>query len=99
MPSFNKRDFYHEVGLLLSRHRRARGITQETIANALQMPRSSYANIERGRQRAPADVVWRSALYLGVKVEDLLPRPIARTPDTPVPQGTAVGPSFSPGPK
>lgn len=94
MPAFDKRDFYRELGLLLSRHRKARGITQEELSSALQMPRSSYANIERGRQRAPADVVWRAALYMGLKVDELLPRPIARRPEEPTPSGTATGIPF-----
>lgn len=73
--SFDRQGFYHEVGKLLRHHRNARELTQEDIATKLEMPRSTYANIERGRQRAPADVVWRVSVLLGVSVDSLLPSP------------------------
>ena len=90
MPPFDRRGFYREVGLRLARHRKARGVTQEELATALEMPRSSYANIERGRQRAPADVLWRAGLYLGVDLDQLVPRPAARASGEPTASGTAV---------
>lgn len=72
---FDRDGFYRQVGLLMKRHRKGQGLTQEEVARELEMPRSTYANIERGGQRAPSDVVWRVAVLLGVPVSSLLPRP------------------------
>lgn len=74
--SFDRKGFYREVGLRLRLHRERAELTQEELANVLEMPRSTYANIERGRQRAPADVLWRVAVHLGLSVKDFLPRPV-----------------------
>lgn len=78
--AFDREGFYHEVGLRLRLHRENRDLTQEDLADVLGMPRSTYANIERGRQRAPADVLWRVAVYMGLSVADFLPRPSRNAP-------------------
>lgn len=75
MP-FDRKDFNREVGFRLQLHRKRADMTQEDVASALEMPRSTYGNIERGRQRVPADVVWRVAILLDVPVEELLPKPV-----------------------
>lgn len=77
MTSFDKSGFYREVGLRLQLNRKRAGLTQEDLATNLDMPRSSYANIERGRQRAPADVLWRAAIVLDVEVANLLPEAVS----------------------
>ena len=74
--NFDRPGFYKVTGHLLRRHRSRAGVTQEQLARELEMPRATYANIELGRQRAPADVVWRVALYLGVPLSWLLPEPV-----------------------
>lgn len=66
-----------ETGRLLREFRTRAAVTQEELARALEMPRATYANIELGRQRPPADVVWRAAIYLGVPIVRLLPEPIS----------------------
>lgn len=70
--------FYQEFGKLL---KRARGsqvqrslITQEHLANALGMSRSSIANIEKGRQPVQLHLVVRMAEILGVEVGSLIPQ-------------------------
>ena len=75
MP-FDRRGFYREVGILLHDHRRRANMTQEQLAEVLEMPRATYANIEAGRQRAPADVIWRVSVYLDVPVARMLPEPL-----------------------
>ncbi len=78
--SFDRRGFYREIGLRLQLARKREDLTQQDLAAVLEMPRSSYANIERGRQRAPADVLWRAALVLGVDVDTLMPEAIRSRP-------------------
>lgn len=87
--SFDRRGFYHEIGLRLQLARKRQDLTQQDLAAVLEMPRSSYANIERGRQRAPADVLWRAALILGVEVDDLMPEATrSRSPSEDAPIAT-----------
>ena len=52
---------------------KARGMTQQEIAQRIGLTRPSYANIESGRQRIPVDVLWRAAIVLKVKLNDLMP--------------------------
>lgn len=63
--------FYAEVG---RRIRHARGDrTQAQLAKALDMTRSSIANLEAGRQRIPLHILVTAAEVLGVPVGSLLP--------------------------
>ena len=83
--SFDRKGFYREVGILLNKYRTGANITQEELAEVLEMPRATYANIERGRQRAPADVIWRISVYLDVPITRLLPEPLlSDTSDLPL---------------
>ncbi len=63
--------FYIEIG---RRVRTARtSITQADLARALDLTRSSVANLEAGRQRIPLHTFLRLAEALGVEPSDLLP--------------------------
>lgn len=73
--AFDRTGFDRDVGARLQRMRKARGITQEELAQRIGVPRPSYANIESGRQRIPIDIVWRAAVVLRVKVDALVPSP------------------------
>ena len=74
---FDREGFYREVGLLLQLCRKSKGLTQREVASALGVPRASYANVERGRQRVPVDLLWRAAVYLRIPITKLLPEPIS----------------------
>jgi transcriptional regulator with XRE-family HTH domain len=76
--AFDRAGFERAVGTLLQATRSRRGMTQEAVAEAIGVPRASYANLEAGRQRIPVDVIWRVAVVLGVSVVSLLPDPIYR---------------------
>jgi transcriptional regulator with XRE-family HTH domain len=56
-------------------HRKARGMTQQQLANALQRPQSYVAKIETGERRIDAVEVVEWALVLDTDVEILL-RPV-----------------------
>ena len=73
--SFDRTGFYREVALRLQLARKRDGRTQADVAEALGMPRASYANVERGRQRVPVDLLWRVAVVLGVPLTKLIPAP------------------------
>src|SRR5882762_9343657 len=74
--NFDRDGFYREVGLRVQMRRKTAKLTQEEVAGALSMPRATYANVERGRQRVPVDVIWRLAVLFNVPIHLLLPEPI-----------------------
>lgn len=64
---------YGEIGARIRSARKQRGWSQVDLADAVGLTRSSIANIEAGRQRAPAHIVVLIAHTLDVSVEALLP--------------------------
>jgi transcriptional regulator with XRE-family HTH domain len=73
---FDREEFYREVGLRLQLARKRKGLNQDAVAQALGMPRASYANVEGGRQRTALDIVWKVAAYLGVPLDTIVPEAI-----------------------
>jgi transcriptional regulator with XRE-family HTH domain len=71
--------FYLQVGASIQKARKRRGLNQADLAHAVQLTRSSIANIEAGRQRALVHTVVLIARVLDVEISELLP-PIG-TPD------------------
>lgn len=65
-------ELYAAVGFRITRIRKARGLTQEFLARAVGLTRSSIANTETGRQRIPLHVLLAIAQALGVDMIDLL---------------------------
>ncbi len=74
--TFDRNGFYADAGLRIQLHRRRLAKTQAEVAAALGVPRATYANVERGRQRVPVDLVWRIAVLFGTSIATLLPEPI-----------------------
>ena len=70
--NFDRDGFYQEVGLRVQMRRKSAKLTQDEVARDLCMPRATYANVERGRQRVPIDVIWRLAVLFNVPVHLLL---------------------------
>lgn len=64
---------YTAIGENVKRAREARGMTQQGLATKIGFLRTSVANIERGFQRVPIDVLGEIASALGVTLGDLLP--------------------------
>lgn len=76
--SFDRAGFDRQVGLRMQVARKAQKMTQEEVAKRIGLTRPSYASIESGRQRIPVDVVWRTAVILGVSIASLVPEPLTR---------------------
>ncbi len=72
---FDRVGFYADVGVRAQLLRKRAGLKQGQVAASLSMPRGTYANVERGRQRVPVDVIWRLAVVLDVPIQALLPEP------------------------
>lgn len=86
---FDKKGFYKELGLRLQLHRKRIGKTQEEVATGVGVPRASYANLETGRHATPIDLVWRAAVVLGVRLDDVVPEFTPRS--SPTPRASADG--------
>lgn len=72
-------DFYVQLGLLIRKARVKAGLTQQQLADALTISRTSLTNIEKGNQRLLVHVLMDVADSLGIKPIQLLPSSIART--------------------
>jgi transcriptional regulator with XRE-family HTH domain len=64
---------YAEIGARVRRARKQRGWSQADLAHAVNLTRSSIANLEAGRQRSLIHVALLIAQALDVPVDALLP--------------------------
>ena len=67
---------YEVIGRRLrdARERKRPRVTQEDLARAIGLERTSISNIESGKQRAPLHILYRIAALLGADVTDMFPR-------------------------
>jgi transcriptional regulator with XRE-family HTH domain len=71
---------YKRIGAIIRGKRRGRNLSQEKLAARLGIKRATLANIETGRQRILAHMLYAFAEALEIKPADLLP-PIPSTTD------------------
>ncbi|MEX3920749.1 helix-turn-helix domain-containing protein [Paraburkholderia sp. BR10872] len=76
----NEKDqvFFIELGERIARARRARGMTQQELAEALGIAQQTLAHYEVGRSRVPASLLPALVERLMSSFEELLCRPVAR---------------------
>jgi transcriptional regulator with XRE-family HTH domain len=67
------------LALNLRKFRRAKGLSQEELADRAKIDRTYISSVERSVYAASIDVVDRLARGLGVEAADLLRRPPAPT--------------------
>jgi transcriptional regulator with XRE-family HTH domain len=77
-----ERDFDVQIGKRLRQLRVTRGLSQQTVANALGMVSQQWSKFEKGINRLPANRLQTIADFLEVDVFELL-QPNARAPSTP----------------
>lgn len=81
--AFDREEFYREVGLRIHIARKRNQLTQQELADALAIPRATYANVESGRQRIVLDLAWKIAAVLRMSLDTLVPEPVeAPRPET-----------------
>ncbi len=68
----NEESLYRSLGESVRSARRAAGMSQEKLADAVGLTRPSIANIESGVQRPPLHVLANTAAVLGVSLGVLL---------------------------
>ena len=64
---------YQVIGKNIKQARERSGLTQEELAERVGFLRTSVANLERGRQHTPLDVLMKIADALGIEPGLLLP--------------------------
>ena len=60
------------LGQRIAEARKARGMTQEEVADFLECSRPTYIAIEKGERLAKSDEITRLASFLGRKVHELV---------------------------
>jgi transcriptional regulator with XRE-family HTH domain len=68
----NEEQFSKELGERIAHYRKARELTQQQLADALNLKQYAIANYETGRYRVPVAMVAKLADLLGVEVNTLL---------------------------
>lgn len=66
-------DFYKRLGTSLRERRKGAGLSQETVARRLGLSRTTFVNIEKGRQRLATHQLVEIADALGCEPAELLP--------------------------
>lgn len=72
----NQERLYSYIGDQLRSHREQKGVTQQELADLVNLERTSITNIERGRQKLPIHVLFGICKALGVGPNDVMPRVI-----------------------
>lgn len=67
------RELYSAVGKKIRSHRTDKGFSQEQIAEAVHLTRTSIVNIEKGRQRTPLHLLFAIARFLHIEPTSLIP--------------------------
>jgi transcriptional regulator with XRE-family HTH domain len=73
---FDKPEFYRQVGIRIQIYRKRRSLTQQDVAAAVGIPRTTYANVERGRQSIAVDLLWRLSVFFNTSMDRLSPEPL-----------------------
>lgn len=73
VPNTFPDDFYVRLGLRLRERRKNAGLTQQDLANALQLSRTSITNMEGGRQPLLVHTLVAAASAVGVAPSELIP--------------------------
>lgn len=61
------------IGARVAEFRKRKGITQEVVAEALGLSRTSVVNIEQGRQACDAHRIWQFASLFDNSLQDFFP--------------------------
>jgi transcriptional regulator with XRE-family HTH domain len=76
--SFQRDQFYREVGARIRGVRESKRLTQESVAASIGFSRTSLTNIEKGRQKLLLHTLTEIASALSVSANDLLPSTVDR---------------------
>ena len=79
---------YGVVGAAVREAREVAGLSQQALADAVGLTRTSITNLEQGRQQVPLHVLYALASVLGIPLKSLIPDSVVLARPT-VPEITA----------
>ena len=65
-------EFFKQLGTRIAQLRQEAGLSQQAIANSLEIPQQTYANYEVARARPPVSMMPQLAQLFGISVDELL---------------------------
>lgn len=65
--------FYDVLAEKIMETRIKKGVNQETLANYLNLSRSSVTNIEKGRQKPSIFILMKICQFFNVSIDELIP--------------------------
>jgi transcriptional regulator with XRE-family HTH domain len=74
-------EVYHSIGNAIANLRAERGVSQQILADAIGLTRTSVTNIEKGRQKLLVHTLLQVADFFGVSVSYFVP-PLTMQPAT-----------------
>jgi transcriptional regulator with XRE-family HTH domain len=63
-----------EMGEIIKRIRKLKGISQDELAEKLNLTRTSVVNIEKGRQGISVEHIWGIAAVMNINPSELFPK-------------------------
>lgn len=75
----SEKSFYAVLGRRIAQRRKALGLTQTDLAQALGVAQQTMAHYEGGVSRIPVETLAQAAATLGVSVEEMIGTPISRS--------------------
>lgn len=68
----DEQEFFKELGARIAQLRQEAGLSQQAMADTLEIPQQTYANYEVARARPPASLLPELAQVFGISVDELL---------------------------
>ena len=65
-------EFFKQLGTRIAQLRQEAGLSQQAIADSLEIPQQTYANYEVARARPPVSMMPQLAQLFGISVDELL---------------------------
>jgi transcriptional regulator with XRE-family HTH domain len=70
--SHDEQQFFKELGARIAQLRKDAGLSQQAVADALELAQQTYANYEVARARPPVSMLPTLAELFGVSVDEIL---------------------------
>lgn len=71
--NFKEDTIYKQIGSLIYKIRKDLNMTQEALAQKIELTRASVTQIENGRQKLPIFQLYKIADIFGISIYELLP--------------------------
>ena len=68
----DEQDFFKQLGTRIAQLRQEAGLSQQAVADDLEVPQQTYANYEVARARPPVSMMPQLAQLFGISVDELL---------------------------